>query len=70
MRADSTAVLQVTPPLENVVYRDNFWDADPQGSDDVPAGVTYERNTTIAEPRDLENATRALQAQAGLLRPR
>jgi hypothetical protein len=70
MRADSTAVLQVTPPLENVVYRDNFWDADPQGSDDVPAGVTYERNTTIAEPRDLDNATRALQAQAGLLRPR
>ncbi|WP_431950307.1 right-handed parallel beta-helix repeat-containing protein [Nocardia lijiangensis] len=70
MRADNTAVLQVAPPLENVVYRDNFWDADPQGSDDVPAGVTYEGNTTIAEPHHLDNATRAIQAQAGLVRPR
>ena len=28
-RADNTAVLHVSPPLENVVYRGNFWDADP-----------------------------------------
>jgi hypothetical protein len=68
MCADNTAVLQVTPPLENVVYRGNFWDADPQGSDDVPAGVTYEANTTITEPHDLDTAT--IQEQADLLRSR
>ncbi|MFB4290068.1 right-handed parallel beta-helix repeat-containing protein [Nonomuraea sp. ATR24] len=66
--ADSTAVLQVSPPLENVVYRGNFWDADPAGSDAVPAGVTYEGNTTLAE--GLDAATAEIQARAGLLRPR
>ncbi|OLF14996.1 right-handed parallel beta-helix repeat-containing protein [Actinophytocola xanthii] len=70
MRADNTAVLQVTPPLENVVYRGNFWDADPQGSEAIPEGVTYEDNTTITVPNDLDAATRTIQHQAGLLRPR
>ncbi|MFD0487650.1 right-handed parallel beta-helix repeat-containing protein [Saccharopolyspora spinosporotrichia] len=69
-RADSTAVLQVSPPLENVVYRNNFWDADPVGSDAVPEGVTYEGNTTIADATELEAATAATQARAGLLRAR
>ena len=69
-RSDNTAILHVTPPLENVVYRDNFWDADPLGSNDVPEGVTYEDNTTIAEPHDLNAAAHTIQSQAGLLRPR
>ncbi|MEU6035975.1 right-handed parallel beta-helix repeat-containing protein [Actinomadura sp. NPDC047616] len=66
--ADNTAVLQVSPPLENVVYRGNFWDADPMGSDDVPAGVTYEDNTTIADKAELDAATTGIQARAGLRR--
>jgi hypothetical protein len=65
-RADSTAVLQVTPPLENVVYRGNFWDADPIGSDDVPGGVTYENNTTLTDEEELRAATAAIRARAGL----
>ncbi|WP_205315121.1 right-handed parallel beta-helix repeat-containing protein [Nonomuraea lactucae] len=70
VRADSTAILQVWPPLENVVYRGNFWDADPIGADDPPAGVTYEGNTTLAGEREIDAATATLQGRAGLLRSR
>ncbi|WP_336207034.1 right-handed parallel beta-helix repeat-containing protein [Nonomuraea sp. LPB2021202275-12-8] len=67
VRADSTAVLQVSPPLENVVYRGNFFDADPMGSDAVPEGVTYEGNVISKE----EGAgAAAIRARAGLLRDR
>ncbi|MEV4176417.1 right-handed parallel beta-helix repeat-containing protein [Nonomuraea sp. NPDC049709] len=66
--ADNTAVLQVSPPLDNVVYRGNFWDADPYGADAVPDGVTYENNTTLAE--GLDEATAHIQARAGLRRGR
>ncbi|ROP38278.1 right-handed parallel beta-helix repeat-containing protein [Saccharothrix texasensis] len=66
-RADNTAVLHVHPPLEHVVYRGNFWDADPVGSDAVPDGVTYEGNTTIADPAGLDTATAGIRAAAGLL---
>jgi hypothetical protein len=64
-RADNTSILQVWPPLENVVYRGNFWDADPMGADDVPKGVTYEGNTTLADEADLDAATAHIQRQAG-----
>ncbi|NRQ40405.1 right-handed parallel beta-helix repeat-containing protein [Nonomuraea sp. NN258] len=67
MRADNTAVLEVGPPLENVVYRGNFWDADPLGHDNPPAGVTYEDNTTIKDGDRLDAATSTIQSQAGLL---
>jgi hypothetical protein len=66
-RADNTAVLQVTPPLENVVYRGNFWDADPIGSDAAPDGVTYENNTTLTDEEELRAATAAVRARAGLV---
>jgi hypothetical protein len=69
-RADNTAVLHVSPPLEHVVYRGNFWDAAPVGSDAVPAGVTYEGNTTIADPAGLDAATAGIRARAGLLTKR
>ncbi|TDD35218.1 right-handed parallel beta-helix repeat-containing protein [Nonomuraea terrae] len=65
LRADNTAVLHVAPPLENVVYRRNFWDADPLGHDDPPAGVTYEGNVTIKDERELNATTAHLQSQAG-----
>ncbi|MCA2184793.1 right-handed parallel beta-helix repeat-containing protein [Nonomuraea cavernae] len=65
--ADNTAVLQVSPPLENVVYLGNFWDADPLGHDAPPPGVTYEDNMTIADERELDAVTAAIQARAGLL---
>lgn len=64
-RADNTAVLHVSPPLEHVVYRGNIWDADPVGADSVPDGVTYEDNITIGDERELEAATVAIRAQAG-----
>ncbi|MFC4012343.1 right-handed parallel beta-helix repeat-containing protein [Nonomuraea purpurea] len=70
MRADNTSVLQVAPPLENVVYRGNFWDADPLGHDDPPSGVVYEGNVTVKDTRELEAATGDIQAKAGLLRRR
>ncbi|MFI9011200.1 right-handed parallel beta-helix repeat-containing protein [Actinosynnema sp. NPDC053489] len=66
-RADNTAVLHVSPPLEHVVYRGNLFDADPVGSDAVPDGVTYEGNTTIADPAALDAAAADLRARAGLL---
>ncbi|ONI86294.1 hypothetical protein ALI22I_25045 [Saccharothrix sp. ALI-22-I] len=69
-RADNTSVLNVSPPLEHVVYQGNFWDADPVGSDAVPAGVTYLDNTTITDPTGLDAATAAIQAHAGLLTKR
>jgi len=69
-RADNTAVLQVAPPLENVVYRGNFWDADPVGHDSPPAGVTYEGNVTLEDERELNAATAAVRSRAGLIRPR
>ncbi|WP_433541222.1 right-handed parallel beta-helix repeat-containing protein [Streptosporangium sandarakinum] len=64
-RADNTAVLHVGPPLENVVYRGNFWDADPLGHDDPPSGVTYEGNVTIKDEHELNAATAAIRARAG-----
>jgi hypothetical protein len=70
LRADSTAVLTVSPPLENVVYRNNFWDTDPIGAADPPAGVTYQGNATFADEEKLNVATTAIRARAGLLHPR
>ncbi|GAA2727559.1 right-handed parallel beta-helix repeat-containing protein [Actinocorallia aurantiaca] len=67
VRADSTAVLHVSPPLDNVVYRGNFWDADPVGADAPPSGVTYEDNTTFTGEHEPEAAA-AIRARAGLLR--
>lgn len=69
-RADNTAVLEVAPPLEHVVYRGNFWDADPVGHDNPPGGVTYEGNVTLKDERELNAATVHIRSRAGLLRPR
>ncbi|MFF4986374.1 right-handed parallel beta-helix repeat-containing protein [Streptosporangium saharense] len=67
VRADSTAILHVSPPLDNVVYRGNVWDADPIGADAPPSGVTYEDNVTFTDGREPDRAT-AIRAGAGLLR--
>ncbi|TMR18027.1 right-handed parallel beta-helix repeat-containing protein [Nonomuraea turkmeniaca] len=69
-RADNTAVLGVAPPLENVVYRGNYWDADPVGHDSPPDGVAYEGNVTFKNEQELNAATAAIRSQAGLLHPR
>ncbi|MDI5979274.1 right-handed parallel beta-helix repeat-containing protein [Amycolatopsis magusensis] len=61
-RADNTAVLQVHPPLNNVIYRGNVWDADPVGSDAVPGSVTYENNTTLTDAAALDAAESHTQA--------
>ncbi|MER7130095.1 right-handed parallel beta-helix repeat-containing protein [Streptosporangium saharense] len=67
VRADSTAVLHVSPPLDNVVYRGNVWDADPIGADAPPPGVTYEGNVTFTDGREPDSAV-AIRSGAGLLR--
>ncbi|WP_344577626.1 right-handed parallel beta-helix repeat-containing protein [Nonomuraea roseoviolacea] len=69
-RADTTAILHVSPPLEHVVYRGNVWDADPMGADAPPPGVTYEGNTTLTDEAELLAATEAVRSRAGLLTPR
>ncbi|MDP9869732.1 MULTISPECIES: right-handed parallel beta-helix repeat-containing protein [Streptosporangium] len=45
-RADAPVVLNVSPPLEQVAFLGNFWDADPG---DPPAGVTLAGNTTLPD---------------------
>ncbi|TDD09679.1 right-handed parallel beta-helix repeat-containing protein [Nonomuraea deserti] len=65
LRADNTAVLEVGPPLENVVYRGNFWDQDPLGHDNPPSGVTYGGNVTYKDERELNAATAGIQSEAG-----
>ncbi|AOS61021.1 right-handed parallel beta-helix repeat-containing protein [Actinoalloteichus hymeniacidonis] len=67
-RADSTAVLLVSPPLEHVTYRGNFWDADPIGSQEIPDGVDYLDNRTVTDETEFEAATARIRARAGLLR--
>ncbi|MEV6279911.1 right-handed parallel beta-helix repeat-containing protein [Nocardia sp. NPDC051832] len=67
-QADNSAVLHVGPPLDHVVFRGNYWNSDPVGSDAVPAGVTYENNTTLTDTDELEAASSAIRARAGLLR--
>ncbi|GAA4228539.1 hypothetical protein FHR32_008159 [Streptosporangium album] len=64
-RGDNTAVLQVWPPLENVVYTGNFWDADPIGLDALPEGVVYEKNSTL--PKDGFDQALGETAGAGIL---
>ncbi|MCG5214644.1 right-handed parallel beta-helix repeat-containing protein [Streptosporangium sp. KLBMP 9127] len=65
-RADNTAVLQVSPPLENVVFRGNFWDADPVAWDDPPESVTLDDNHTLTDEQDFAARTASITAQAGL----
>jgi hypothetical protein len=64
-RSDNTGVLRVYPPLEHVTYRDNVWDADPVGHDDLPPGVVYENNVTLPDHDDLLAATTDIHRAAG-----
>lgn len=66
LRADTTAVLHVTPPLDHVSYRGNIWDAEPMGSDSVPDGVTFEGNTTLDDDQDRPHRLAEITAAAGL----
>ncbi|GII96686.1 right-handed parallel beta-helix repeat-containing protein [Sinosporangium siamense] len=45
-RADNPVVLHVSPPMENVEFVGNFWDADPG---EAPEGVVLSGNTTLPE---------------------
>lgn len=65
VRADNTAVLHVAPPLENVVFRGNIWDADPVGHENPPEGVRYEGNVTIKDEGRLNAATKEIRTRAG-----
>jgi Right handed beta helix region len=65
-RSDTPVVLQVSPPLEHVVFVGNFWDADPDGHDQPPKGVTVAGNTRL--PReDFERALAADPAGADIV---
>jgi hypothetical protein len=59
-------VLQVSPPLRNVVFMGNFWDAVPAGHDHPPETVVVGGNATL--PRDgFEQALAALPAGADIV---
>ncbi|MGW6919609.1 right-handed parallel beta-helix repeat-containing protein [Kitasatospora sp. NPDC054939] len=63
LRADTPIALHVAPPLEEVVFRGNLWDADPG---DAPAGVRLEGNTVLpAESFEADPAVAAVVAAAG-----
>jgi hypothetical protein len=59
-------VLHVSPPLENVAFIGNFWDADPQGHDRPPEKVIVGDSTQL--PREgFEQALAALPAGADIM---
>ncbi|WP_283135141.1 right-handed parallel beta-helix repeat-containing protein [Rhizohabitans arisaemae] len=63
-RADKPAVFTVYPPMENVTYTGNIWDADPG---EAPEGVTASGNTVLpAEKFDDDPAVADIVAHAGL----
>lgn len=47
-RADKSTILEVWPALDNVAFVDNIWDAEPEGSDSPPEGVTLTGNRVVA----------------------
>ncbi len=65
-RGDTPVVLQVSPPLRNLVFVGNFWDAEPASHDHPPETVVVGGNTTL--PRDgFEQALAALPAGADIV---
>jgi len=65
-RGDTPVVLHVSPPLENVAFIGNFWDADPDRHDQPPEKVTFGSNTRL--PRDsFESALAAIPAGADIV---
>ncbi|GAA3867808.1 hypothetical protein GCM10022243_36900 [Saccharothrix violaceirubra] len=63
-RADNSATLTPSPPLREVVYRDNFWHKEPSGA--VPEGVTYTGNVVLSDEAELLAATVDLRTRAGV----
>jgi hypothetical protein len=65
-RGDTPVVLHVSPPLENVAFIGNFWDADPDRYDEPPEKVTVGGNTRL--PRDgFEDALAAIPSGADIV---
>ncbi|MFC9250223.1 right-handed parallel beta-helix repeat-containing protein [Amycolatopsis thailandensis] len=64
--ADTPIVLQVGPPMENVAFVGNLWDALPDGYDDPPETVTVAANTVLPKESFAE-AVRADPAGADIL---
>ncbi|WP_181772821.1 right-handed parallel beta-helix repeat-containing protein [Amycolatopsis pittospori] len=64
--ADTPIVLQVGPPMENVVFAGNFWDALPDGYDTPPETVTVAGNTVLPK-ETFDEAVRADPAGADIL---
>ncbi|KZB85962.1 right-handed parallel beta-helix repeat-containing protein [Amycolatopsis regifaucium] len=69
-RADTPIVLHVGPPMENVAFIGNFWDALPDGYDNAPKTVTVAGNTvlpkeTFEEALDADPAGADILARAG-----
>ncbi|OLZ61700.1 right-handed parallel beta-helix repeat-containing protein [Amycolatopsis keratiniphila] len=65
-RADTPIVLQVGPPMENVAFVGNFWDALPDGYDTPPETVTVAGNTVLPK-ESFDEAVRADPAGADIL---
>ncbi|MFJ8916142.1 right-handed parallel beta-helix repeat-containing protein [Amycolatopsis sp. NPDC102389] len=65
-RADTPIVLQVGPPMENVAFVGNFWDALPDTYDTPPETVTVAGNTVLPK-ESFDDAVRADPAGADIL---
>ncbi|MGY6652780.1 right-handed parallel beta-helix repeat-containing protein [Amycolatopsis sp. TRM77291] len=65
-RADTPIVLQVGPPMENVAFVGNFWDALPDGYDTPPQTVAVAGNTVLPK-EGFDDAVRADPAGADIL---
>ncbi|ANN17873.1 hypothetical protein SD37_20970 [Amycolatopsis orientalis] len=65
-RADTPIVLQVGPPMENVVFAGNFWDVLPDGHDTPPETVIVAGNTVLPK-ENFDDAAQADPAAADIL---
>ncbi|MFC9440700.1 right-handed parallel beta-helix repeat-containing protein [Nocardia sp. NPDC057030] len=65
-RADAPIVLQVGPPLDNVAFIGNFWDALPADHDNPPTTVTLAENTVLPK-ESFDQAIKADPSAADIL---
>ncbi|APU17673.1 MULTISPECIES: right-handed parallel beta-helix repeat-containing protein [Actinoalloteichus] len=65
-RGDTPVVLEVAPPLRDVVFIGNFWDDQPAGQDDPPDTVILAGNTVLPK-EGFEQALAADPASADIV---
>lgn len=66
MRCDEVVVFNVQPPLEHVVFENNFWDKEPTGTDSIPEKVIYRANVVISDEGEIQRNVQRVIAVAGV----